>query len=83
MSDRREKSVYELMFYSETLNSIKVSKSDDDVHFYLPKSQIRISKRVKNMITVSVPLWLAEKEGLDPSLDGQGYEEGEPNVIEC
>ena len=78
----REKTIYNLIFYSETLKAIKVSKSDDISHFYLPKSQIIIIKRGIDYITVAIPIWLAEQEGLDPSLDGIEYNEGEEHVIE-
>jgi len=78
----REKTIYSLVFYSETPKAIKVSKSDDISHFYLPKSQIDIIKRGVDYITVAIPIWLAEQEGLDPSLDGIEYNEGEEHVIE-
>jgi hypothetical protein len=78
----REKTMYRLNLYSETPKALKVSKSDDFVHFYLPKSQIDILKIEPGKVTVAVPLWLAEQEGLDPSLDGEAYIEGDHSVIE-
>ena len=82
MNNSKEKTTYMLLLYSETVRALKVAKNDDVVHMWLPKSQVNIVARGKGKIWVSIPLWLAEENGLDPSLDGEDYEKENDNVIE-
>lgn len=75
-------SKYSLFLFSETNKAWLVGKKKTDHEtgdsFWLPKSQCVIVDEIRHdgsdMLIVFIPDWIAEKEGLDPSLDGEDGE---------
>jgi len=69
------KAEYNLIVFHETRSAVLVGKEpadrERDEAFWLPKSQIDRLPLKDGWETITVPDWLAEEKGLDPSLDGE------------
>jgi len=79
-----EQGIYTLAHLGSSAKAIRCAKSHDkkDEPFWLPESQINIRQKKlinqRQWVVVAIPSWLAERCGLDASLDGdvlEGYED--------
>lgn len=67
---RYDLDTHELIYLTHTDKAVCVAESqDDDEGIWLPLSQVEVSGRLEDLdrgddITVDVPEWLAEQEGL-------------------
>lgn len=79
MSD--EQQLYTLALYGDTPKAILVGKEHGRKHeaFWLPMSQINIRRKelikMKEYVLVAIPEWLAERNNLDVSLEGDLLED--------
>lgn len=87
MSKDAKRCTYTLFAFHDTAAAIMVGKEksdrENDKAFWLPLSQVEVVWDVMSpdgtrSVSLEVPDWLAERCGLDPSLDG----EDEPPINE-
>ena len=87
MKGRDQKTEFFLVIFGETDHAYTVGKDikkPNDV-FWLPKRVVSVEPKTvvpKSHYSITIPNWLAEQKGLDPSLDGVGYSDDDERVME-
>lgn len=82
MREDKIKSRYQLYLFADTQRAVLVDKEPKGhkLHqgFWLPKSQIDVVERKRDgwdeVVVLDIPLWLAERNNLDATLDGEVVE---------